>query len=94
MIESDRHAQYHKNKLEIFSLHQQKWIWNQSCKLNLVEVIKGGINIIKESTKWPFYPFRFKWKKSFIHELYTSYDSTGVGICLPKMQISRKSTKI
>jgi len=24
MIESDRHAQYQKNKLETFSLHQQK----------------------------------------------------------------------
>jgi hypothetical protein len=29
-----------KKKLETFNLHQQKWIWNQSYKLNSVKVIK------------------------------------------------------
>jgi len=41
MIESDRHAQSQRSKLATFNLHQQKWIWNQSHKLNLVELIKA-----------------------------------------------------
>jgi len=31
-----------KKQIKTISLHQQKWIWNQSHKLNYVKVIKHG----------------------------------------------------
>jgi len=43
MIENNPYGKSEKKeKLKTFRLHQQKWIWNQSHKLNYVKVIKRG----------------------------------------------------
>jgi len=42
MNESDRHVQSQRSISVTFSFHQQKWIWNQNPKLNLVKTMKHG----------------------------------------------------